>query len=392
MGDAWFIGPFLIQEKWALYVVSIKKKALDIRMLDALWNGFFVFLMVWKASYALFHPINVIQHPMSLLYFTGGDKGVMLGVISVLLYFFWKSKRSTFSFSRYMECGLFAILTALGSYRLFVWMFYLMDEWYLLITALLPFVLMFYLLKSEDWLASLLLFSLAEFIFSYVKNGSTLSFALSWEPLFYFVVAIICLLCIAFRSRNSFFSTLKKFVPILLLGGLMLWGGYDFVRSFERSDAVKSKQESDETIGITQGSLAPNFSLISLHGEEMNLSDFRGKHVILNFWASWCPPCRAEMPDMQAYYHNYREDDNVIILAVNLTATERHLDTVRSFANEIGITFPILLDEQSEVANLYEVVAYPTSYFIDEQGTIQSKVVGPMNREYMLKQVKKMNR
>lgn len=203
MGDAWFIGPFLIQEKWALYVISIvisyitlrivlKKKAIDSLMMDMLWNGFFTFLIVWKLSYALFHPISAFQNPISMLYFTGGDKGIILGVIAVPLYFFWKSKRNSFSFQRYMELGFLAALTAIGSYRVLVWIFYLTD-FILLFDALLPFAVMIYLVKSERWIASLLWFSLGELSFSYFKHGSPVILGFSWKQLFYITVAMICL-------------------------------------------------------------------------------------------------------------------------------------------------------------------------------------------------------
>lgn len=97
------------------------------------------------------------------------------------------------------------------------------------------------------------------------------------------------------------------------------------------------------------------------------------------------------MPDMQAYYREHREEDNMVILAVNLTATESNRGHIQAFIDELGLTFPIVLDEESEVANTYEVVGYPTSYFIDDQGIIQYKIVGPMSEDFMRKQVRQMN-
>lgn len=400
VGDAWFIGPFLIQEKWALYVISfvisyfvlrivLKKKTIDSLIMDTLWNGFFTFIITWKFSYALFHPISVIQNPISLLYFTGGDRGMILGVISVLLYFLWKSKRSSFSFHQYMELGILAVLTAIGSYRVFVWLFYLTEHFILLFDALLPFAIVLYLIKSEKWLASVLWFSLGELLFSYFKHESPVILGFSWKQLFYFAVIVICLIFVM-RTKMKLSIILKKWVPILLLVGLISWSVYDNVTLNDRKESAPEEQREGK-IGIKQGELAPDFTLHTLQGESVTLSDFRGKHVILNFWATWCPPCRAEMPDMQAYYDGHRENDNFVILAVNLTATESNRGNIQPFIDELGLTFPILLDEDSEVANTYEVVGYPTSYFIDDRGMIQYKVVGPMNRDFMRKQVRQMN-
>lgn len=392
MDSTWSVGPFVIQEKWGLYAASaaisyvmlrtfVKKKKLDAHVFDVLWNGFFIFLIVWKISYALFHPLHTFQHPLSLLYFSGGDKGVILGIIAATAYFAWKSSRSSFLFAYYIEMTLFTVLIAFGSYRLFVWLFYSFNDFKLLLTALLPFAILYYLLKSKDRAASLFLFSLAEIGIFFKKNNG---FMFAWELVFHSAAALICLFLLAIQSK----ATIKKLIPIVLLGSLILWAGYDFFGA----DSVQLKQERAEETGVLKGDRAPDFTLASLTGEEVRLSDFRGKRVILNFWAAWCPPCRAEMPHMQKYYEDFHEDDNVVIVGVNVTATERHPDIVRSFVNENGITFPILLDEKREVTSEYEVVAYPTSFFIDEWGTIQSKIIGPMDREQMQKHVRNMNR
>lgn len=184
---------------------------------------------------------------------------------------------------------------------------------------------------------------------------------------------------------------MKRLLPVLLLVGLISWGVYDYIASRDNGSEQKVKEETDEEVGIEFGDQAPDFTLQSLEGESVKLSDYRGKQIILNFWATWCPPCRAEMPDMQTYYTEHKEADNFVILAVNLTSTESNRDNIQPFLDELGITFPILLDEESEVSNRYDVVGYPTSYFIDDEGTIQYKVVGPMNQDFMRKQVRQMN-
>ena len=123
-----------------------------------------------------------------------------------------------------------------------------------------------------------------------------------------------------------------------------------------------------------EGFLAPDFTLERLDGEEIRLSDLRGKVVLLNFWATWCPPCRSEMPAFQEAYVDY-EEEGFVILAVNATRQDTP-EKVVDFIAEYGLSFPIVLDETGEVNQLYLVQSLPTSFFIDEEGIIQEVVIG----------------
>lgn len=127
--------------------------------------------------------------------------------------------------------------------------------------------------------------------------------------------------------------------------------------------------------------MATDFTLTSLTGEQVTLSELRGKIVILNLWATWCPPCREEMPHMQSFYEEHQ--DEVEILAVNLTSLDHGIEKVAQFATEYELTFPILLDQTGEVGELYEAFTIPTSYVIDKEGRIFQKIVGPMDEEFM---------
>ncbi|MGG4443757.1 peroxiredoxin family protein [Brevibacillus fortis] len=183
----------------------------------------------------------------------------------------------------------------------------------------------------------------------------------------------------------------KNIVVIVLLLGLVGWGAYDTiqkndVREARRSSSEQSTPDSSLTVGINQGNLAPDFELNTLDGQSIKLSDLRGKKVIANMWATWCPPCRAEMPDMQKFYEKYK-DENVTILAVNMTTSEKNVESIPAFLQEFEITFPVVLDEKNEVADMYQVVALPSSFLIDSNGVIQQKVIGPMNYEMMEKMV-----
>jgi peroxiredoxin len=131
--------------------------------------------------------------------------------------------------------------------------------------------------------------------------------------------------------------------------------------------------------GLAKGEVAPDFELTTLDGKAVRLSDYQGKKVILNFWATWCPPCRAEMPHMQKYFEEQAKRENVEILAVNLTTKDRGLDKVQSFAREYELTFPIPMDKKGEIGSTYQAATIPTSYILDADGRVQNKIVGPMN-------------
>lgn len=122
------------------------------------------------------------------------------------------------------------------------------------------------------------------------------------------------------------------------------------------------------------GFSAPDFTLSTLDGGSAALSDYRGSVVVVNFWASWCPPCRKEMPAIQAAASAYPPKE-LTILGVNSTAQDNLAD-VQAFVAEHGLTFPILLDKTGEVSSLYQVRALPTTYFIDQDGVIQKVIYG----------------
>lgn len=124
---------------------------------------------------------------------------------------------------------------------------------------------------------------------------------------------------------------------------------------------------------------ATDFKLKDLSGKEVSLSDYKGKKVFLNFWASWCPPCKAEMPEMQKLYEETKDSD-LVILAVNLAEDK---STVQNFIKDNQYKFPVLLDTDNAVASNYQVVSIPTSFFIDKEGNIVDKHIGSMSIENM---------
>ena len=125
------------------------------------------------------------------------------------------------------------------------------------------------------------------------------------------------------------------------------------------------------------GAPAPEIALKNLQGQEVKLSDLRGKIVLLNFWATWCKPCTTEMPAMQAAYDRLRERGFVVLAVNELEDEEKVREHIRTYKH----TFPVLMDRENRVANLYGVYGLPVSVFIDEAGIVQAYIKGGLLTE-----------
>ena len=119
---------------------------------------------------------------------------------------------------------------------------------------------------------------------------------------------------------------------------------------------------------------APNFTLPNLDGNNVSLTDYRGKVVLLNIWATWCLPCLVEMPSMQKLYQELK-DEGFLILAVSLD--ESGVEAVKPFVKMHKLDFPVLLDTKGEIKSLYQITGIPESFVIDKSGTIVERIVGP---------------
>ncbi|MEH7177945.1 peroxiredoxin family protein [Neobacillus vireti] len=270
LGIAIVIG-FIFLKLWLLH--SHKNEA-GKQLFDLALNSVFLGFLFWKGSQLLLEPKLIIESPLSLLYFTGGTKGLILGALGALIYFLFKARK-------------------------------------LKITNLM------------------ILQSTLVFVFA-VMSGSFL--------------------------LNLFLNDDKP--------------------------KVNTAGTKIAEIGLQEGNRAPDFQLKTLEGADVKLSDLRGKKVILNFWATWCPPCKAEIPHMQDFYVS-SDKTKVEILAINLTTSEKHPRNVKEFVKDKNVTFPVLLDQDGDIGTQYQAITIPTSYLIDSQGIVRKKIVGPMDKDMM---------
>ncbi|MEK4080123.1 TlpA disulfide reductase family protein [Solibacillus sp. FSL W7-1436] len=179
---------------------------------------------------------------------------------------------------------------------------------------------------------------------------------------------------------------LLAIVLLVLLGGYATWdylAGEKTKKVNEPTqEMMDAPEEQVETGAITSDiPVAQDFTLPTLNGEPVSLSDSKGKITIVNFWATWCPPCREEMPHMQSFYEKHHEE--VEILAVNVKNMDDGRPAIEQFVQEHELTFPILLDESGEVGLTYEIMTLPTSYILDAEGRVFQKIIGAMDEQVM---------
>jgi len=150
----------------------------------------------------------------------------------------------------------------------------------------------------------------------------------------------------------------------------------------QTSEYTGEAEVSDESDSTEEKVLAPDFTVYDNAGGAVRLSDFRGMPVVLNFWASWCGPCKSEMPDFDEAAEKYSGE--VVFLMVNLTdGSQETVDTAYAFINEQGYTFPVFYDTEMEAAQTYGVTSVPMTYFIDAEGYGIARAMGAIDGDML---------
>ncbi|WP_240345784.1 peroxiredoxin family protein [Parageobacillus toebii] len=402
------IGSIIVQGKnlllisgllisYVMFYYGIRILKIERNIMDLIFNSFINGVLIWKFSYVVLHPNSVLQNPMTILYFNGGYVGIGIGIIFIMIYTWLSIKKQNISLVSYIRA---AVPAYLGYFSTFVWIRVMEDpQNYLIILQAIVAVCFFIAasrINTQKTLLQLLIwFHLIQFELALYKNNFVYAGIISKEILLYGSLIII-FLCISYWSERQGREEVTKdeekgwrnATTKITLGVIILSLDITSILTNQQetgrieSKTVMSTPLDSGKIGTNVGEVAPDFELLSIMGNKVKLSDLRGNTVILNFWATWCPPCKAEIPEMQKFYEN-NKNNNVEILAVNLTNSESSPDAVKNFVREKGMTFNILLDKQGEIGNLYGVITIPTSYIIDKNGIIRGKYVGPMSYETM---------
>ena len=200
-------------------------------------------------------------------------------------------------------------------------------------------------------------------------------------------------------KKNKTFILLAVLLVILIGGAGFFYNklssAYKTDTLTETSQAAENETESEETedsqtsseetdSGENAAETAPDFTMTNASGEEVKLSDFFDKPVVLNFWASWCGPCKSEMPHFEDAYQKYGEDINFVI--VNLTDGAREtVETASDFIEEQGYTFPLYFDTNTEGAMTYGTYSIPVTYFIGANGVPVAQANGALDAETLQK-------
>jgi len=172
------------------------------------------------------------------------------------------------------------------------------------------------------------------------------------------------------QNRSSFGRSI-----IIGVVGIAALAGIAYVATLPAAPKVSESADlASLEIAPTQGALAPDFSLLNLEGERITLSELRGQPVMINLWATWCAPCRIEMPHIQDRFERYA-GEGFLVLAVDF---DEPANVVAEFRDELNLTFDLLLDPGAEIQELYRNRNYPSTFFVDENGVIQVQHIGVM--------------
>ncbi|TLS50288.1 TlpA family protein disulfide reductase [Paenibacillus antri] len=306
------------------------------RIRSALLGGGILWLLVWKTSLLWLDPQGVLAHPSSLLYLDGGTTGryAATGIAVVYAAFRWRDS------PRLLASGAAALVLYAASGAFAMQLGY----------AALG--------RPEFAPATAAAAALATGVWFAVRHA--------WRR--------------AATVRKAAIESAVWVVAAALLLGV----------AAEAADVYEARvRESAAGVGSAAGQLAPDVELTLPDGATAPLSAYRGRPVFVNFWASWCPPCRAEMPSLQRLHETF-DARGVAVLAVNMATTEARPDAGERYLAERGFTMPAVSDASGEAKRAFRVRAYPTSFAIDADGVIVGRYEGAMHYRAMAEELERL--
>ncbi|MDT8862909.1 redoxin domain-containing protein [Alkalihalobacillus sp. MEB130] len=392
MDNIWTVGPFIIKQSW-IYIALLVSVGIVISHFFINWsnrakeereifgNSIIYFFIVFQFSSLLVNPSISIRDPIAVLSMPSGTTEWVIAVFFLFFYIFWITRKAPVT-----RVNLF--LKLLISYLVVETLYFSFFPYssnghnvsFYQGIINISLLLIFYIQQQRDVSARLIVTRLSVLyggimgIVSLVINVRMFEATVpSW---FYFLIGFAGLVGAKRAGWHDGViekKTRGRLVVITIILLMFVGGNY---LNMNETTLIEGKKSSSQ-IAVNQ--VAPNFTLQTIEGEHVALADFQGKPVMLNFWATWCPPCRAELPDMERFYKN----EEVVLLAINGTNTERSIDDVKQFVSNMELSFPVLADETGEISRLFQIGPMPTSIFINERGMITDIHIGAMNEEMM---------
>ena len=337
------LGSWTIPYAWiaflaAYFYVDIRNRKAESQWPNAFEHLLWVYLISWKASYIIFYLEPFLSAPMSILYFDGGWKGHLVA-LAVTLFVFIRRK---------MIDGLGPLLV--------LWLQF--ATLYQIIVSSLSGQYIVVILAAVALVA---VEKKKKNIWSFALLFATLVMLGDWLNLFLFISVALILLNVVYMKNLAYVAP----VVIATLVGM-----------FMMNEIEMSNGESKEISQI---------ELNTHEGERYSIREEEKSVVILNFFATWCPPCKAEMPHLQSFAENLPED--VAIIGVNLTARDDGERALRKFIEKYNVTYPILLDVDDTYGDAYGVLSMPTTIILKDGKEVE-RIVGPVSEESLRKLVK----
>ncbi|MFC5530613.1 peroxiredoxin family protein [Cohnella yongneupensis] len=349
-------------------------------LLESAGPAFVLWLAVWKLSPIMVDYKITIGNVSSLLFLDGGAMGQLLAAIAVLVFAVYRANRKGWSLPILAQSLAVYIAGGTIYYQAALLFIRLDPPAYAALALIWSAAFASHAIwrkQTENPATASAIFLIGMALIAVTSDHRlTLFLSLSTSQLFYLALA----LWIPNVTPSPQHRLRRAIIPILVIGALS-FSVYD--STIDQSKHSSLGQAAGTATGLHRHQLAPDFTVQDLQGNEVRLSDYRGRKVIVNFWASWCPPCRAEMPHMQRFYEKHDGKDDVVILSVNLASLEHSKNAAGQFAAKHGLTFPITSDVKGTVLDLYNVRAYPTTYVLDERGVTEDIIVGPMTTDFM---------
>ena len=328
------IGNATLPALWVSVVVALLLLSFfcrkNKRMKD-LTDVVFTYVLVWKLSYIPLSFSAFLAAPLSVLYFSGGQIGHVLGVVAGAIQLYRK---------RMVDEDL---LNVWGKF--FVMIFVV----HALLVMELPILILGAVLLVIWWRKPTML--------AHVLTVFFLQLATEWSSVTVITYVVGVVVMYGWLKYKQQLRTFIVQVVVVTMVAIMIQ------QTLPEQTKVSAEQR--------------DFALETFDGQTVSLDDYKGKVVVLNFFATWCPPCKAEMPHLQAFHE--QAPDDVVLLGVNLTKRDDGLQVLEQFLHDYEVTYPILLDKQDEVGDLYEVLSIPTTYILDQQGHLVERIVGPVD-------------